>query len=579
MKKFFKINFLINYIVIFGIISLFIEDIARKYIVIFYINQILDYLIFVLYFTSVALSFRKSLKEKTSHIKNYIELFILLIFSGLFLYNKFYITFVKEYTLEYIYARAILIRNVFLIFKLLLRVNKLNLFLKKLSANPAQAMILSFLIVILIGTILLMMPISTPDNSRIGFINAFFTATSAVCVTGLIVVDTGSAFSLFGQSIIMILFQVGGLGIMILSYFSAFIIGKKISLEDKLTLSFMINENDTQKISKHIKRIILITFFVELLGVISLFFIFNNNFNNPVKAIYFSFFHSISAFCNAGFSLFSDSFEQFKSNGLLNFTICFLIIIGGLSFSVLTNFIQFIKTRIKKYWMRKEEKQVHLSLNTKVVLIATLFLIIIGLLIIYQFEHSNLVKFDLKTQYLSAFFQSVTLRTAGFNTINFSILNSFTYFIMILFMLIGGASGSTAGGIKVNTLGIIYAYIKSIIKGEKNTILMKKSISPRTVNNSFLIITLYLISIFLATLFISISDRTDFIKIIFEVVSAIGTVGLSSGITSSLTSFAKIIIITLMFFGRIGPLTILTAMEQKKKDYDIRYPEETISIG
>ena len=577
MKKAIKSNFIINIIIIFGAISFIIEDIAYQYIVISYIFHIIKYLIFFLYFLSILLNLRKNFKVK-KHYKNIIELIIVLALTGFFIYNKFYTAIIDQYRLEFIYLIGVLIRNILTIVFFLIKVKKLDLYLKKLSTNPAQAIIMSFLIVIIIGTILLMMPISTANKSRIGFINALFTATSAVCVTGLIVVDTGSYFSLFGKSVIMILLQIGGLGIMILSYFSAFIIGKKLSIEDKLTLSYMINENDTQKISKHIKRIILITFIIELIGVISLFFIFNNKFNNPLKAIFYSFFHSISAFCNAGFSLFSDSFEQFKSNVFLNFIICSLIILGGLSFGVLTNFAQLIKSRIKKYWLKREQFQIQLSLNSKVVFVVTLMLLITGMLIIYQFEHSNLVKYDLKTQYLSAFFQSVTLRTAGFNTIKFNALNTFTYLIMILYMFIGGAAGSTAGGVKVNTIGTIYAYIKSIIKDEGSIVLMKKSISSRTVNNAFLIITLYLISIFFGVILISISDGIDLIKIIFEVVSAIGTVGLSTGITSSLTSFAKIIIVVLMFFGRIGPLTILTAMEQKKKRYDISYPEEIIHL-
>lgn len=578
MKKNIKLNLIVNIIIILCTISLLIEDFAKQYIAIFYIFQTLNYLIFILYFINVVLYFIKSIKEKKYYIKSIIELIILFILTGFFFYNNFYFSYIDQFKLEYIYLISILIRNIFIILIFLLKVKKLNLFLKKLSTNPAQAIIMSFLIAIIVGTILLMMPFSTLDKTRIGFINALFTATSAICVTGLIVFDTGRYFSIFGQSVIMILLQVGGLGIMILSYFSAFIIGKKLSLEDKLTLSFIINENDTQKISNHIKRIILITFTIEIIGVIFLFFIFNNNFHNPQKAIFYSFFHAISAFCNAGFSLFTDSFEQFKSNIFLNFTICSLIILGGLSFGVLTNFFQLIKSRIKKYWLKREEMHVQLSLNSRVVLIITLILVISGTLIIYQFEHGNLIKFDLKTQYLSAFFQSVTLRTAGFNTIKFNTLNNYTYLIMILYMFIGGAAGSTAGGIKVNTIGTIYAYIKSVIKGEKNTVLIKKTISSRTVNNAFLIVTLYVISIFFGVILISISDRIDLIRILFEVVSAIGTVGLSTGITSSLTSFAKIIIIILMFFGRVGPLTILTAMEQKRKRYDISYPEETIYL-
>ena len=579
MLKSFKLNYSVNIIIIFGIALLLLEDLAKEFWIVNYIVNTLDYIIYFLYSYNVIITLINCIRNKKNPLFRIIETLFLIILIGLFLFNEFYYDFTSRENLQYFYTRIIFIRNIFIIIRMIAGVDKLNLYLKKLTSNPAQAIIFSFLIVIIAGTILLMTPYATRDGSRIGLVNALFTSTSAVCVTGLIVLDTGSTFSIFGQSVIMILFQIGGLGLMILSYFAAFIIGKKMTLEDKLTLSYLINENDTRKISAQLRFIILIAFIVELAGVTFLFVVFNKSFDNPVKALFYSFFHAISAFCNAGFSLFSDSFEGYRSNILLNFTVCFLIIIGGLSFGVLTNFIRHVRSKIRKYWLKKEGQQIQLTLNTKIVLIITSFLIITGLLIIYQLEHEHLVKFDLKTQYLSAFFQSVTLRTAGFNSINFGILNNFTYFIMIFFMIIGGASGSTAGGVKVNTVGIIFAYIKSIIKGEKNTTLMKRAISVKTVNNAFLIVTLYLISIFFGTLLISISDNKDFVKTIFEVVSAIGTVGLSAGITSSLTTFAKIIIIILMFFGRIGPLTLLTALEQRTKSYEIKYPEEYISIG
>ncbi len=456
----------------------------------------------------------------------------------------------------------------------------MNYFVKKISTHPALIFLTSFAIVILIGAILLNTPLASANHSRVGFLNALFTSTSSVCVTGLTIGETTLKFSIFGQIIILILIQIGGLAIMILSYFSLFLLRKKLSFEDKMILSFMLDETDMKQISKTIYHIIIATFIIEFLGAIILFTQFSSIFGYTFKSVFFSIFHSISAFCNAGFSLFTNNFVMFKSNIIINFTISFLIIFGGLSFVVITNLYQYLKTKLIKKLTKKNIEKNSLNNNTKVVLIMTVVLIFVGMFLFYALEHRNsLTKHNLGTGYLSSFFQSVTLRTAGFNTIDISNLKLPTYIIMTLFMFIGGASGSTAGGIKINTVSVIYSYLKTMIKGKSETLLFQKKILKDTVNKAFLIVFLMLSLVFLGVFLLSIIESFPFINILFETVSAIGTVGLSTGITPHLKVLSKLIIIMLMFIGRIGPLTVVTALKSKGKTYEVRYPQGNINIG
>jgi trk system potassium uptake protein TrkH len=457
---------------------------------------------------------------------------------------------------------------------------RLNAYIKSVSSHPAQTIAFSFIFIILLGTIFLMLSISTADNSRLGFVNSLFTATSAVCVTGLIVVDTATKFSLFGKIVIMILIQIGGLGIMILSYFGAFVIGKRISIEEKLALSYLLNEQDLQKLSTSIMKIIFTTFGIELVGALILYGNFNDLYGDSAQAAFFSVFHAISAFCNAGFALFSDSLESFKSDVAMNFTIAGLIITGGISFSVIFNLVENFKTNVETNIFSRRIRKSRLTLNTKIVLIMTGILIFSGMLLVYGLEHKgNFVRYDLKTQYLAAFFQSVTLRTAGFNTISFAALRAPTLLIMILFMFIGGASGSTAGGVKVNTISVIFAYLKSVLYNRKETTLLNNYLSKNIINKSFLILLLASGVVFTGVFILSLLEPFPFEHILFEVVSAFGTVGLSTGITGSLCGLSKITIIILMFIGRLGPMTLIIALSQKPDQVRVKYPEGNILIG
>jgi trk system potassium uptake protein TrkH len=350
-----------------------------------------------------------------------------------------------------------IVRNVLLILKVFGRIRKFTGYLNSIFSKPAQTVVLSFMIVILVGTLLLMMPFMTTEG-YIRPIDAFFTVTSAVCVTGLIVVDTALFFTIWGKITILLLIQIGGLGIMLLSYFMVFSFRRSVSLKDRTLLSFMLNETDMKGIKNSVKRIILLTFSIEFSGALLLLPLFIRSGFSLEKSLFNALFHSVSAFCNAGFALFSDSLESFSGNYAFNIVIASLIIAGGISFSVLTE----LASGLKGLFFRKK---VTFSINTKVVLNVSIALTVGAMLVIYKLEHESLLyKYSLGEQYISAFFQAVTLRTAGFNTISFSSLRAGTILLMIGVMFIGGASGSTAGGIKVNTLGVVWAYIQSFRK-------------------------------------------------------------------------------------------------------------------
>nr|MDA3849763.1 TrkH family potassium uptake protein [Spirochaetaceae bacterium] len=470
------------------------------------------------------------------------------------------------------YFILVIIRNILLILKVFGRIKKFTGYLTSIFSKPAQTVVISFIIVIIVGTLLLMMPFMNVSG-HISHIDALFTVTSAVCVTGLIVVDTSTYFTFWGQLTILILIQIGGLGIMLLSYFLIFAFRRAVSLKDRKLLSFMLNQSDMSGIIKSVKRIIFLTLFIELTGALMLLPIFLNSDLNFSTALFYSLFHGVSAFCNAGFALYPDSLTPFRGNLPFNIIIAGLIIAGGISFIVLTDLSKGISGLFKK-------RKMNLSINSKVVLRFSLLLTFISMLFIYKLEHLNeLINLSTGEQYLSAFFQAVTLRTAGFNTISFEHLRSSTLFLMIGFMFIGGAAGSTAGGIKVNTLGVVWAYIQSFRKGHDDLLLYKHQISKNQILQAFTVITFGLSSIFLFTFILIIVEENQPIKILFEAVSAFATVGLSTGITSSFSLVGKLCLIILMFIGRIGPLTLLTASSTGERVSNISYPEATLLIG
>jgi len=572
---------LILSIIVLGTIGFVLEYLITSFAWIGLLLGIIEFAIITLFVLEFFLRVVQARFRLKFFRRNLLDLLLLIFITAVFFVEKFAIDFPGLTKIRILSVNLIVIRYfvyIFYFLKLYIKNKRLIEYYRSMTVRPAVTVTFSFLIVILAGSFFLMMPFATDDGTRLSFLEALFTATSSVCVTGLIVVDTATRFSLYGQLLIMVLIQIGGLGLMIMTYFAAFVVGKHISFEERMAVSYLVNEQDIARITASIVKIMFLTFTIETIGAMLLFRYFKDLFGTNFKAIVFAIFHSVSAFCNAGFSLFSDSLMGFKSSVYLNLVICALIITGGLSFSVLSNLFENMISRLRNAILKNKSRRLDITMNTKAVLIMTCMLLVGGTLLIYGLEHGReLLPLDLKTQYLSAFFQSVTLRTAGFNTLDIAKFRDTTLLLMVMFMFIGGATGSTAGGVKVNTVFIIYAYIRSLIRGENDVVILKHSLTRDTISRAFLIIILSLVFIFTGTLLLTLTEPFSLSQLLFEEVSAFGTVGLSTGITAQLSGIGKIIIIFTMFIGRIGPLTLMFAIFKRGKRYsNVRYPEGAI---
>lgn len=436
--------------------------------------------------------------------------------------------------------------------------------------NPSQILINSFLVIIAIGTLLLMLPIATTDGQGSGFVNALFTTTSAVAVTGLSIVDIGKEFTVFGQVVVMILIQLGGLGIMTFSSVLMMIIKKKISYNEKVVLKEGLNHETLGGIIRFIRNVIKIVIIIEGIGAILLTIVFMKDYSFG-KAFYYGVFHSISAFCNAGFALFPKNLIKYQNNYLLNFTISFLIIFGGIGFAVIQAVV---------YYFRDIKNRINLT--SKIAINITMWLILFGTLIIFISEGKNsatIGNMDFFHKLSASFFQSVTTRTAGFNTIDMAQLRPATIFLFYILMIIGASPGSTGGGIKTTTFGIIIVAVISNIKNRENIEIYNRTVNDEIVKRALTVLGLSLMYISVITISILLVENIEMTKILFEVISAFATVGLSLGITSSLTVFSKILIISTMFIGRVGPLTVAIALSEKKNKMKYKFPEENISVG
>lgn len=460
--------------------------------------------------------------------------------------------------------------------------------IKRATLSPAQLFVFSFFAVILAGTALLMLPKAT--YAHLSFIDSLFTSTSAVCVTGLIVVDTGSFFTPFGQSIILILIQIGGIGIMTFaSYFSYFFKGAA-SYEGQLQLGEITNTQKLSEVYGILKRIILITILIEAVGA---WFMYQTLDSELIKSVhdrvFFSAFHAVSGFCNAGFSTLPNSFYQdtFQFNYPLHLIIATLIILGGLGFPIALNLLRYLKnqtyTKIKNLILHR--RQIHqpriINLNTRIVLITTAILITTGFFFFLIFEQNNTLKdHSFWGKIVTAFFGSVTTRTAGFNTVDTAMLSMPMVMIVMFLMWVGASPGSTGGGIKTSSLAIAVLNIRSIAKGKKRLELYGREIAKESINRSFAIIFLSLTAIAISTFSIStIQSHLKLSDVAFECISAFSTVGLSRGITSELTAASKTILIATMFVGRVGFLTFLLALSKKDFKDVYRYPTENILIN
>lgn len=452
--------------------------------------------------------------------------------------------------------------------------------------RPTRKIALSFLLVIFIGSVLLTLPISNNDGLT-SYLNNLFIATSATCVTGLVPVTPSEQYSLFGQIVIIILIQIGGLGFLTFLNLLLMKLKKKISLTNKVVLQEAFNQPTLNNIPKFVKNVIKYTFIVEGIGAILLSFVFIPD-HGVIKGIYYSIFHAISAFCNAGFDVLgSNSLIGYQTNWLINLVIPGLIIMGGLGFIVWFDIAACIKKEFKRHTkFNKKHLFTSLSLHTKLVLIVTASLLIGGAVIFYLCELNNpktIGNLNLIDQIQISWFQSATLRTAGFASVDMASLHPATKFMMCIVMFIGGSPAGTAGGIKTVTfaLGILEVY--NIYHGRKEVTVFTRRIPKHLIVRSFAIISMA-VSLVIGGIFIlSLSETAEFIDICFEVVSAFATVGLSASLTPVLTDIGKIVIIILMYVGRIGPITMIISFARKSylrsSKKEVRYPDGDILLG
>ncbi|WP_051412265.1 TrkH family potassium uptake protein [Halonatronum saccharophilum] len=427
---------------------------------------------------------------------------------------------------------------------------------------------LGYLFIILIGTFLLTLPIATADGVRMNALDALFTATSATAVTGLIVETTSTYFSTFGQVVILSLIQIGGLGIMTMSTLVAFLLGKKITLRERLIIQQDLDQFELSGIIRIVRYVIGVTFVIEATGAFILFLRFLSDM--PVgRAFYYGVFHSISAFNNAGFDIFGNSLENFTGDIVVNFVITTLIILGGIGFAV-----------IAEVYAGRSFK--NFSLQTKLVLSVTGILILLGTIVAFILEYSNpatLGELAFGEKVIASYFLAVTPRTAGFNTVPTGALNSSTIFFTIMLMFIGASPGSTGGGVKTTTFGALAAVLYAKARGRDDIEIYNRRLGKEVIYNALSIILIALLLVVTVTMALTITEQAEFLDLFFEAVSAFGTVGLSTGVTGSLSTMGRVLIIMTMFAGRVGPLTIALAIGEQKDKVNVRYPKENILVG
>ena len=437
---------------------------------------------------------------------------------------------------------------------------------KRLSSF--QVILLGFAGVILLGALLLMLPISSAERVVTPFNEALFTSTSAVCVTGLIVKDTGSYWSAFGQAVIITLIQIGGLGVVTIAASFSMLAGRRISLMQRSTMQDAISAPKVGGIVKLTKFIITGTFIIEAVGAVSMMPVFCKNFG--AKGIWMSVFHSISAFCNAGFDILGTEGNQFcsltsyTSNPVINITVMLLIVIGGIGFLTWDD-IYNNKFKIKKYRMQ-----------SKIILVTSLILILLPAIYFFFFDYSD---YSIGNRLLASLFQSVTTRTAGFNTTDLTKLTRPSQAIMIFLMLVGGSPGSTAGGLKTTTIAVLILNAFACFKRKENVCAFGRRIDDSVIKNAATIVMMYITLFFIGGVAICTIEKLPLVASLFETASAIGTVGLTLGITPKLSLASQIILIVLMYLGRVGGLTLIYATLSGKKQINAKMPLDKITVG
>ncbi|MTT30538.1 Ktr system potassium transporter B [Terrilactibacillus sp. BCM23-1] len=436
---------------------------------------------------------------------------------------------------------------------------------KIFKLNPFQFLVLLFLSLITAGAILLKLPFSTYHS--ISWIDSFFIATSAATVTGLVTVDPASSFTLFGKLVIMFLIQLGGLGIMSFAIFFIMLLGKKISIKERQIMKEALNQPSIGGVIRLVRNLIIFSIIIELTGSVILSFRFVPELG-WTKGGFYSLFHSISAFNNAGFALWSNGLSDFVGDPIVNLAITFLIITGGIGFTVLSDI-----------WDKRKYKK--LTLHSKVMLVGTLVVNLVAIFTIYFLECHNvktLGALSSTDKIWAAYFQGISPRTAGFNTIDMTKLEPSTALFTILLMFIGAGSTSTGGGIKLTTFFVILFAVVSLLRGNEDVVIGKRRLSHDKITRSLAISFFSIIFIFISLFILTITEKASFLSILFEIVSAFGTVGLSMGITSHLSLIGKFVIIVMMIFGKIGPISLVFFITKSKQKH-FHYPDAKIFIG
>lgn len=439
------------------------------------------------------------------------------------------------------------------------------------AASPAQVLVGGFASLILVGALLLTLPVSSRDGAPLPFLDALFTSTSAVCVTGLVVVDTHDQFSLFGQIVILLLIQVGGLGIMTMSTLIFLLLGRRVSLRNRLIIQEAMNHLTLEGMVRLVRRVLLVTMTVEGVGALLLAARWSFDMGFP-KCLYYGVFHAVSAFCNSGIDLFGGfrSLSGYATDVWVNLVITSLIIVGGLGFSVVSEVVA-------------HRRGTRLSLHARLVLLTTATLIAVGTIVIFLLEWDNpatLGPLGPLGRVLGAYFQAVTPRTAGFSTVSIGDMRAATQLFLVILMFIGASPGSTGGGIKTSTFATLLLAVRSVVRGKEDVEVFERRIPRRIVYRALAVSMISLALVVVMTMALSITRNDDLLSVLFEATSAFGTVGLSMGLTPNLTPLGKVLIIATMFAGRVGPLTVATAIAQRQHAANaVKYPEERIMVG
>ncbi len=479
--------------------------------------------------------------------------------------------------------------GIYLVLQVVAKLCRTSVNLAASGKNPTRTLVVSFLVLIVSGAGLLMLPTASAEGQvSLSLVDALFTATSATCVTGLIVKDTGEEFSLIGQVIILTLIQLGGLGIVVFGAVFALLLGQALSVRESVAMQDLLSTRTLGRIGNMIAFIFVGTIIIELVGAVCL----HGMWSQDVERTWFcSLFHSISAFCNAGFGLFDDSLVQYSGSWQVYVVVCPLIILGGLGFGVLYDMANIVADRVKRFfkkWFIKRyrfsmEAPIRMRLQTKIVLSVSISLIVLGTVAILVFErYAGSDGVPGNAGVLDAFFQSVTARTAGFNTVDIKTMSPSSKLVLILLMFVGGSPGSTAGGIKTVTLAVVILTAVAALRKRQEVEMFQRSVRIVVVGRAITVTLLFAAVLVATTLALSITENSnDFgmSDVAFEAASALGTVGLTTGITPQLTPPGKLIIIAVMLVGRLGPLTLLAALTFNLRPAKYNYPDEAIIVG